>query len=44
MSEEKKEGWICPRCKKVNSPDTKQCSCQANESVETEDTRTLLNE
>ena len=22
------EGWICPRCKKVNAPDVKQCDCK----------------
>ena len=21
------EGWICPRCRKVNAPDVKECSC-----------------
>lgn len=20
-------GWICPRCRKVNAPDVKQCDC-----------------
>lgn len=22
------KGWECPRCKKVNSPDVKQCDCE----------------
>ena len=25
-----KEGWICPRCKKVNAPFTPYCDCQEN--------------
>jgi len=23
-----KEGWLCPRCEKVNSPDIVQCLCE----------------
>lgn len=23
-------GWICPRCGKVNSPDTRSCDCTGN--------------
>ena len=22
------EGWICPRCNKVNAPDVKACDCK----------------
>lgn len=22
-----REGWICPKCKRVNSPDVKTCDC-----------------
>lgn len=22
------EGWLCPRCKKVNAPWVSQCSCE----------------
>ena len=25
-----KEGWICPRCKKVNAPFTPSCDCKEN--------------
>ena len=25
-----KEGWLCPRCKKVNAPFTPSCGCQEN--------------
>lgn len=25
-----KEGWLCPRCKKVNAPFTSSCNCQEN--------------
>ena len=24
-----KEGWICPRCDKVNAPFIEQCTCKA---------------
>jgi len=24
----KPTGWLCPRCKKVNAPDVKQCDCE----------------
>lgn len=27
------EGWLCPRCKRVNSPWTEKCSCVDNEQV-----------
>lgn len=26
-----KEGWICPRCKKVNAPFIPSCDCQEND-------------
>ena len=26
-----KEGWICPRCKKVNAPFTPFCDCKEND-------------
>ena len=22
------QGWLCPRCKRVNAPDTPQCFCK----------------
>jgi len=25
------EGWVCPRCKKVNAPDVKGCSCKSDD-------------
>lgn len=25
-----KEGWICPRCGKVNAPFISQCTCKSN--------------
>lgn len=25
-----KEGWLCPRCKKVNAPFTFQCTCKSD--------------
>ena len=25
-----KEGWLCPRCQKVNNPDNKTCDCKEN--------------
>lgn len=30
-----KEGWICPRCKKVNAPFTPSCDCQENDYTNT---------
>ena len=27
------EGWICPRCKKVNAPDVKSCDCENDNKV-----------
>lgn len=35
------QGWICPRCEKVNSPDTKQCPCLKTEDT-SKDSRKLL--
>lgn len=26
-------GWICPRCGKVNSPDTRSCDCSGDATV-----------
>ena len=23
------EGWVCPRCNKVNAPDVRECCCSA---------------
>lgn len=37
----KPQGWICPRCEQVNSPDTKQCSCLKTEDT-SKDSRKLL--
>lgn len=28
-------GWLCPRCKKVNSPFVDQCSCEPEENKDT---------
>lgn len=27
-----KEGWICPRCKKINAPFISSCNCKENNS------------
>ena len=27
------EGWICPRCSKVNAPDVKECGCKNDEEL-----------
>ena len=27
------EGWICPRCGKVNAPWVMQCSCNGNTQI-----------
>lgn len=27
------EGWICPRCDKVNAPDVKACDCKFEKSI-----------
>jgi hypothetical protein len=27
------EGWICPRCSKVNAPDVKACDCESDEEL-----------
>jgi len=27
MDEKEKNGWICERCKRSNSPDVKVCEC-----------------
>ena len=26
------QGWLCPRCKRVNSPSMAQCTCSPGES------------
>lgn len=28
-----KEGWICPRCGKINAPFVEQCTCNSNNLV-----------
>ena len=28
-----KEGWICPRCGKVNAPFVEQCTCKSDSST-----------
>lgn len=28
-----KEGWICPRCGKVNAPFIRQCICESDNST-----------
>lgn len=38
-----KEGWLCPNCRKIKSPDVKQCDCVKSEDVN-KDKRQLLNE
>lgn len=32
------EGWLCPRCKRVNSPMMMQCNCPAQAASETRTT------
>lgn len=32
-----KEGWICPRCGKVNAPFMSYCDCKPNETVSNAD-------
>jgi rubredoxin len=27
------QGWGCPRCKKVNAPDVKQCGCDPDKAM-----------
>ena len=39
--EETKEGWICPKCKKVWAPSVKSCDCTTKEN-QTPDTKQLL--
>jgi len=43
MDDDKREGWVCPNCGMVNSPDVEQCPCTKTEQ-KTPDIRTLLNE
>ena len=32
-----KEGWICPRCGKVNAPFMPNCDCNPNEAISNAD-------
>lgn len=36
-----REGWECPRCGSVNSPDVDKCQCVKNENTQ-QDTKKLL--
>jgi uncharacterized OB-fold protein len=41
---DKKIGWECPRCGKVNSPYTKNCSCEKKEDTSEEKPWQNINE
>lgn len=32
-----KEGWVCPRCGKVNAPFIKSCDCKPDEAMSNAD-------
>lgn len=42
MDDNKNMGWICPRCKTVNSPQKEKCQCVQVESSETKTAQLLV--
>ena len=44
MDKEKKDGWECPRCKCVNAPSEKKCTCIKTEDKDKDSKELLLEE